>query len=78
MKYSIMINFKERIAGSNYNKDEINNLIGRSRVNLTEGRKGRALVNMDGIKLMQLYTPVSNRENLQELIADINAATKCD
>jgi len=75
MKYSTMINFKERIAGFNYDKDEIDNLIGRSRVNLTEGRKGRALVDMDGIKLMQLYTPVSNKKNLQELIADINA---CD
>lgn len=78
MKYSTMINFKERIAGFNYDKDDIDNLIGRNQVNLTEKRKGRALVDMDGIKLMQLYTTDSNGENLQELIADINVATKCD
>ena len=76
MKISTMINFKERIAGFNYIDGEIDNLIGQCRMHLTKGRIGRALVDMDGIKLMQLYTPISHGENLEELIADINRATK--
>lgn len=76
MKRSTMINFKERIAGFNFMEDEIEVLIGRSHIHLTESRKGRALVNMDGIKLMQLYMPIANRGNLEKLIADINVETK--
>lgn len=76
IKISTMINFKERIAGFNFKEDEIEALIGQSHIHLTEGRKGRTLVNMNGVKLMQLYTPISNGGNLEKLIADINVATK--
>ena len=71
-----MVNFEKRIAGFNYNEDEIDVLIGRNHIHLAEGRQGRALVDIDGIKLMQLYAPVSDRENLRELIADINMETE--
>lgn len=76
MKRSTMINFKERVAGFNFMEDEKEVLIGRSHIHLTEWRKGRALVNMDGIKLMQLYMPIAHRGNLEKLIADINVETK--
>ena len=76
MKRSTMINFKERVAGFNFMEDETEVLIGRSHIHLTEWRKGRALVNMDGIKLMQLYMPIAHRGNLEKLIADINVETK--
>ena len=76
MKRSTMINFKERIAGFNFMEDETETLIGRNHIHLTEWRKGRALVNMDGIKLMQLYMPISNGGSVEKLIADINALTK--
>lgn len=76
MKISTMINFKERIAGFNFKKDETEALIGRSHIHLTEDRKGRALINMEGIKLMQLYMPISNGVNLEKLISSINATTE--
>lgn len=80
MTYLMMENFKERIAGFNYAESEITDLfLGQEHIRLTEGQPGRALTDMDGVKLMQLYTPVSDERDLAELgtlIAAINAVSK--
>ena len=52
-------NFKERIAGFNFVDGENNSFIGRSQIHLSENKKGRALVKLENINEMQLYTPVS-------------------
>ena len=65
MRAATMGNFKERIAGFNFDNGENNIFIGRSQIQLPEDKKGRALVKQDSINLMQLYTPVSCEDELE-------------
>lgn len=58
MRNATKSNFKERIAGFNFESAEIGSFIGRSQLELTEDIKGRALVKIDTINMMQIYTPV--------------------
>lgn len=58
MRGVVMNNFKEKIAGFNFEPGENRSLIGRSEYELGEEKKGRALVKHTGINIMQLYTPI--------------------
>lgn len=77
MRGSVMNNFKEKIAGFNFDEGENRSLIGRSSHVVPEDKKGRALVKRDNINIMQIYTPVpcenelSYNENLKTLIKQI-------
>lgn len=64
MRSSMKGNFKERIAGFNFSESEVSSFIGRSKIQLPEEKKGRALVKLDAISLMQLYTPVDFESEL--------------
>lgn len=73
----LLENFKVKIAGFNHDQDQIYYLFGQRNNYLTEKKKGRALIKLDEICLMQLYLPIST-ENLRPyievacLISDIN------
>lgn len=77
MRSSIQNNFKEKIAGFNFDESENRSLIGRSNHVIPEDKKGRALVKRDNINIMQLYTPVpcenelSYNDSLKTLIKQI-------
>lgn len=58
MRSSIQNNFKEKIAGFNFDESENRSFIGRSSHTVPEDKKGRALVKRDNVNVMQLYTPV--------------------
>lgn len=58
MKSATKVNFKEKIAGYNYEAIEINSLLGRSQMTIPDNIKGRALVKRLNVNMMQLYTPV--------------------
>lgn len=81
MRASVMNNFKEKIAGFNFEASEPRTLIGRTELTLPEDKKGRALVKLSNINLMQLYTPVPCEteleyiENLKKLVRDIAEAS---
>jgi len=64
MRTATQGNFKERIAGFNFDDGENYSFIGRSQIQLPEDKKGRALVKQDSVNLMQLYTPVSCEDEL--------------
>lgn len=64
MRSSMKGNFKERIAGFNFSESEVSSFLGRSKIKLPEEKKGRALVKLDAISLMQLYTPVDFKSEL--------------
>ncbi|MCR5216095.1 MAG: type VII secretion protein EssC [Lachnospiraceae bacterium] len=59
MRTSTRSNFKEKIAGFNFDAGENSALLGRSSYSLTEDNHGRVLVNDNGIHVMQVYTPVA-------------------
>lgn len=81
MRGATKSNFKEKMAGFNFESGENNSFIGRSSLELPEEVKGRALVKLDNINMLQLYTPVEFQaevdytRNLQELIRRMSAAT---
>lgn len=81
MRGSVLNTFKERIAGYNFNPSENRALVGKSEFALEETKKGRALVRLNNVNVMQLYTPVSCRsdvqyiEDLQNLVGRIAAAS---
>ncbi|WP_192932796.1 hypothetical protein [Lachnobacterium bovis] len=58
MRSAVMNNFKEKIAGYNFDESEIRSLIGRTSMTVPEDKKGRALVKLNEIDIMQIYTPV--------------------
>lgn len=55
----LLENFKVKIAGFNHDQDQIYYLFGQKNNYLTEKKKGRALIKLDEICLMQLYLPIS-------------------
>ncbi len=77
VRTATMNNFKNKIAGVNFDQNEINSLVGRSKYTLPDIR-GRALVKEgDYISVMQLYTPVEFEDdadygrNLQQFVKSI-------
>lgn len=58
MRSAVRNNFKIKIAGYNFDENEINAFIGRSQNKLPEEHKGRALVKTDAVHMIQLYMPV--------------------
>lgn len=81
MRSSVMNNFKEKIAGYNYDDTENRALIGRSDISVPEDKKGRAVIKLEDVNLMQLYIPVScdtelvYTENIKNLIKRISDAS---
>lgn len=74
VKYSLMNQIKVKIAGFNFEPMEPRNIVGRSEYTLPEVR-GRCLVKNEGINLMQIYSPVEYRTEMDynsKLIALVN------
>lgn len=78
MRLSVLNNFKIKIAGYNYDDTENNMLIGRSEMKIPEDKKGRVLVKLENVNVMQLYTAVScdneiiYMDKLKKLIKEIS------
>lgn len=78
VKYSILNNFKIKIAGYLFDSTEANTLVGKSSYKLPEIR-GRALVKTVNVNIMQIYTMVEfendmeYNKKLKELIGEISA-----
>lgn len=64
VKYSILSNFKNKIAGFLFENTEANTIVGRSDYKLTEIR-GRALVKADSVNLMQIYSMVEFANDIE-------------
>lgn len=64
VKYSILNNFKSRIAGYMFDATEANALVGRSEYKLPEIR-GRALVKTVNVDIMQIYTMVEFGDDIE-------------
>lgn len=63
VKFSLLNQIKNKIAGYNYEAMEARALVGKSEYEVPE-IKGRALVKQEGINLMQIYSPVSYKDGL--------------
>lgn len=78
VKYSILNNFKTKIAGFIFDQTEASSLVGRSAYKLPEIR-GRALVKTVNVNIMQIYSMVSFEDDMtynrkiKELIEKITA-----
>lgn len=78
VKYSILNNFKIKIAGYLFDNTEANTLVGKSEYKLPEIR-GRALVKTANVNIMQIYTMVKfendieYNQKIKELIQKITA-----
>ncbi|MCL2425842.1 MAG: type VII secretion protein EssC [Oscillospiraceae bacterium] len=84
MRYSLITNFKNKIAQFMVEKTDISQLVGRSEYALPEVR-GRALVKLEDVHVAQCYLPIEHENDVQyangisELIAEIsknNTASK--
>lgn len=64
VRYSIINNFKNKIAGFFFDESEARNIVGKSEYKLSED-KGRALVKMTNVNIMQLYSFVEFQEDLE-------------
>lgn len=64
VKYSILNNFKTRIAGFLFDNTEASALVGRSEYKLPEIR-GRALVKTANVNIMQIYTMVEFEDDIE-------------
>lgn len=64
VKYSILNNFKIKIAGYFFDKTEAGSLVGKSEYALPEIR-GRALVKTNNVNIMQIYTMVKFENDIE-------------
>lgn len=64
VKYSILNNFKVKIAGYFFDATEASNLVGRSEYKLPEIR-GRALIKTVNVNIMQIYTMVKFENDIE-------------
>lgn len=64
VKYSILNNFKSKIAGVTFEQSEINSTVGRSAYRLPE-IKGRAMVKVQNVNIMQIYTMVNFEDDIE-------------
>ena len=64
MKYSVMSNFKNKIAQFMVEKTDVSTIVGRSSYTLTEIR-GRALVKLTDVHVAQCYLPVEHEDDIQ-------------
>ena len=65
MRNATKSNFKEKVAGYNFEVSEVYSMMGRCRLEIPESIKGRALVKLENLNLMQLYTPVSFSQEVE-------------
>lgn len=76
IRYSILNNFKNKIAQYLYDKADILGTVGRSKYQLSD-IKGRSLVKLREVNIMQCYTPVDIKgytENIADIIGRLNAS----
>ena len=76
IRYSILNNFKNKIAGYLFDKTDVLGIVGRSKYQLPE-IKGRALIKLDEVNIMQCYTPVeleNYTENIDAIIEELSLA----
>ena len=66
LRYSVLNNFKDKVALYNYDRNEVYSVVGRSAYTLPEV-KGRAMVKLDNINIMQIYTPFAFEDNIEFL-----------
>jgi len=64
VKYATMNNFKVKIAGYNFEESEIRTIVGRSEYELPE-IKGRAMIKLENVNMMQIYTPVEFKNDIE-------------
>lgn len=64
VKYSILNNFKMKIAGFLFDAMEANTLVGKSEYKLPE-MQGRALVKTANVNIMQIYTMVAFEDDIE-------------
>ncbi len=81
MKYATLSNFKNKIAGYNFDESEVNMIVGRSKYKQSE-IKGRVLVkNNDLVNVMQMYVmdefkdEIEYNKKISNIIDEINART---
>ena len=65
MRGSMLNQFKEKIAGYNFEPSANRSFLGRTALELPEEKKGRALVKLEDIDVMQLYMPVDGSSDLE-------------
>lgn len=79
IRYATLNNFKTKIAGFNFDFNEVKAFIGRSKYTLPE-IKGRAMVKVgEEVEVMQMYTPVDFVDDVdygKKLIAKVNEIKK--
>ena len=74
IRYSILNNFKNKIAQYLYDKTDTLGIVGRSKYQLSD-IKGRSLIKLEEVNIMQCYSPVdidSYTENIKKLIDELN------
>ncbi|MFV0393334.1 MAG: FtsK/SpoIIIE domain-containing protein [Coprobacillaceae bacterium] len=64
IRYATLNNFKNKIAHYLYDKAEINAIVGRSQYDIPE-IKGRSLIKLENINIMQVYTPFLFEDNVE-------------
>lgn len=64
MRYATFNNFKVRIAGYNFEQCEAREIVGKSEYDLPEV-KGRALVKLENVNLMQIYVPLEYENDVE-------------
>lgn len=63
VRYATLNNFKNKFAQYLYDKSEYNAVVGRSAYELPE-IKGRALVKLENVNIMQVYSPFTFEDNV--------------
>lgn len=81
IRYATLNNFKTKIAGFNFDFNEVKAFIGRSKYTLPE-IKGRAMVKVgEEVEVMQMYTPVDFVDDVdygKKFIAKVNEIKKAN
>lgn len=81
IRHALYSNIKIKIAGYNFEASEARNIVGKSDYTIPE-KKGRALVKLEEVNLMQIYTPVvfetalDYNEHLRSLVQAIQHSIK--
>ena len=66
LRYAVLNNFKNKVAQYLYDRSEANTIVGRSIYQLPEVR-GRSLVKLENVNMMQVYAPFDFEDNVEYL-----------
>ena len=75
LKYAVLNNFKNKIAHYLFDETEMNTTIGRSPYKLPEV-SGRAMVKLDSVNMMQVYTAVGFNDEIEYTSKILNIVNK--